>query len=65
MLSALIQNGAAMPDAAMMTPASAGPIARLTLRPMLLRATMDAKSLPRVKMPNRDNFFPEFPRLMP
>jgi cytochrome c len=27
--------------------------------------TMDAASLPRVKMPNRDNFFPEFPRLMP
>ncbi len=26
---------------------------------------MDAKSLPLVKMPNRDNFFPEFPRLMP
>ena len=26
---------------------------------------MDAKSLPRVKMPNRDNFFPEFPKLMP
>ena len=26
---------------------------------------MDAKKLPRVKMPNRDNFFPEFPKLMP
>ena len=26
---------------------------------------MDAKSLPQVKMPNRDNFFPEFPKLMP
>jgi hypothetical protein len=26
---------------------------------------MDAKSLPAVKMPNRDNFFPEFPKLMP
>jgi cytochrome c len=26
---------------------------------------MDATSLPRVKMPNRDNFFPEFPKLMP
>jgi S-disulfanyl-L-cysteine oxidoreductase SoxD len=26
---------------------------------------MDATSLPRVKMPNRDNFFPEFPQLMP
>jgi hypothetical protein len=28
-------------------------------------ATMDAKSLPQVKLPNRDNFFPEFPKLMP
>ena len=27
--------------------------------------TMDAKSLPQVKMPNRDNFFPEFPKLTP
>jgi cytochrome c len=27
--------------------------------------TIDAKSLPRVKMPNRDNFFPEFPKLTP
>jgi hypothetical protein len=26
---------------------------------------MVAKSLPQVKMPNRDNFFPEFPRLRP
>jgi S-disulfanyl-L-cysteine oxidoreductase SoxD len=26
---------------------------------------MDATSLPLVKMPNRDNFFPEFPKLMP
>jgi len=26
---------------------------------------MDATALPRVKMPNRDNFFPEFPKLMP
>jgi S-disulfanyl-L-cysteine oxidoreductase SoxD len=26
---------------------------------------MDATSLPHVKMPNRDNFFPEFPKLMP
>ena len=26
---------------------------------------MDARSLPAVKMPNRDNFFPEFPKLMP
>ena len=26
---------------------------------------MDATSLPQVKMPNRDNFFPEFPKLMP
>jgi cytochrome c len=26
---------------------------------------MDAKTLPRVKMPNRDNFFPEFPKLTP
>jgi S-disulfanyl-L-cysteine oxidoreductase SoxD len=26
---------------------------------------MDATSLPRVKMPNRDNFFPEFPKLIP
>jgi len=26
---------------------------------------IDAKSLPAVKMPNRDNFFPEFPKLMP
>jgi hypothetical protein len=28
-------------------------------------AVMDARSLPAVKMPNRDNFFPEFPKLMP
>jgi S-disulfanyl-L-cysteine oxidoreductase SoxD len=28
-------------------------------------AVMDAKSLPAVKMPNRDNFFAEFPKLMP
>jgi hypothetical protein len=27
--------------------------------------TMGAASLPRVKMPNRDNFFSEFPKLMP
>jgi cytochrome c len=27
--------------------------------------TMDATSLPRVKMPNRDNFFAEFPKLTP
>jgi cytochrome c len=26
---------------------------------------MDATSLPKVKMPNRDNFFPEFPKLIP
>ncbi len=26
---------------------------------------MDATSLPKVKMPNRDNFFPEFPELIP
>jgi S-disulfanyl-L-cysteine oxidoreductase SoxD len=26
---------------------------------------IDATSLPRVRMPNRDNFFPEFPKLMP
>src|SRR5215468_5462477 len=26
---------------------------------------IDATSLPRVKMPNRDNFFPEFPKLTP
>ena len=26
---------------------------------------MDATSLPKVKMPNRDNFLPEFPKLMP
>jgi hypothetical protein len=26
---------------------------------------MDSKSLPQVKMPNRDGFFPEFPKLMP
>ena len=26
---------------------------------------MDATSLPKVKRPNRDNFFPEFPKLMP
>jgi S-disulfanyl-L-cysteine oxidoreductase SoxD len=26
---------------------------------------MDTTSLPRVKMPNRDNFFPEFPKLIP
>jgi S-disulfanyl-L-cysteine oxidoreductase SoxD len=26
---------------------------------------IDAMTLPQVKMPNRDNFFPEFPRLMP
>lgn len=26
---------------------------------------IDAKSLPQVTMPNRDNFFPEFPKLMP
>jgi cytochrome c len=26
---------------------------------------MDATSLPKVKMPNRDNFFAEFPKLMP
>ena len=26
---------------------------------------MDATSLPKVRMPNRDNFFPEFPKLIP
>jgi S-disulfanyl-L-cysteine oxidoreductase SoxD len=26
---------------------------------------MDAQSLPKVKMPNRDDFFPEFPKLTP
>jgi cytochrome c len=26
---------------------------------------MDATSLPKVKMPNRDSFFPEFPKLTP
>jgi cytochrome c len=26
---------------------------------------MNATTLPRVRMPNRDNFFPEFPKLMP
>jgi hypothetical protein len=26
---------------------------------------IDATSLPKVKMPNRDNFFPEFPKLTP
>jgi hypothetical protein len=26
---------------------------------------MEATSLSKVKMPNRDNFFPEFPKLMP
>jgi len=28
-------------------------------------AVMNATTLPQVRMPNRDNFFPEFPKLMP
>jgi hypothetical protein len=35
---ALSQNGAAIPKAAMITPPSAGPIARLMLTPTLLAA---------------------------
>src|SRR5580693_5330578 len=44
LLKASSQKGAAMPSAAMMTPPSAGPIARLTLMPTLLAATADGKS---------------------
>ena len=42
--TALIQNGAARLQTPMMTPASAGPTARLTLKPTLLRATACCKS---------------------
>jgi len=38
-VSAFTQNGAATPHAAMIKPASAGPTARLTLRPTLFKAT--------------------------
>jgi hypothetical protein len=38
LLMALIQNGAAMPNRATMAPPSAGPTARLTLKPTLLAA---------------------------
>src|SRR5579863_6850286 len=44
LLSALTQNGAAMPPRPMMLPASAGPMARLTLMPTLLAATAGARS---------------------
>jgi hypothetical protein len=39
LLMALSQNGMAMPDAAMISPPSAGPTARLMLMPTLLAAT--------------------------
>src|SRR5262249_61077542 len=39
LLMALIQNGAAIPMPAAMAPPSAGPTARLTLKPTLLAAT--------------------------
>ena len=41
---ALIQNGAAMPMAAMVTPPSAGPMAREMLTPTLLAAIAGGKS---------------------
>ena len=44
LLKASSQKGAAMPNIPMMTPPSAGPIARLTLMPTLLAATADGKS---------------------
>src|SRR5258706_15620685 len=44
LLAALIQNGAATPAAVVITPPSAGPIARLMLMPTLLAATACASS---------------------
>jgi hypothetical protein len=44
LLAASSQNGAAIPIAAMITPASAGPMLRLTLIPALFNANADRKS---------------------
>src|SRR5512136_2542502 len=44
LLKALIQKGAAMPRAAVMTPPNAGPTARLILMPTLLAVTATGKS---------------------
>src|SRR6185437_1727556 len=44
LLNASSQNGAAIPNPAMITPASAGPTARLMLTPTLLAATAVARS---------------------
>ena len=43
-LTALNKNGDASPSVAIATPASAGPMARLTLMPTLFKATADASS---------------------
>lgn len=45
LLTALIQNGAAIPTAAVISPPRAGPSARLMLMPTLFIATADDKSL--------------------
>lgn len=44
LLAALTQNGAAIPNPAMITPASAGPAARLIFMPTLFAATAGARS---------------------
>src|SRR5882757_5202210 len=44
LLMALSQKGEAIPKAAMMAPPSAGPIARLILKPTLLAVTAEARS---------------------
>jgi hypothetical protein len=44
LLMALIQNGAAMPATATIMPPSAGPTARLTLKPTLFAATAGVNS---------------------
>jgi hypothetical protein len=44
LLAALIQNGDAMPNAAANAPPSAGPIARLRLKPMLFAAIAAGRS---------------------
>jgi hypothetical protein len=44
LLTALIQNGAAIPKPAVINPPSAGPTARLTLMPALFIATAAGRS---------------------
>ena len=58
LLIALIQNGAAIPSAAVMAPPSAGPTARLMLKPTLLTRDRRLQVLPRHELRRRSTARP-------